>query len=75
MVSATVTGAILGLGVQLYANAVRKLPLLQSPWQHAVAAGAGGAFGSWLVKFEEQTEKELAGNVYTVTTATLEESW
>lgn len=62
MPSATVVGAVLGLGVQLYTNAVRKLPLMRSPWQHAIAATAGGAFGSWLVTFEAKTEKELAGN-------------
>jgi len=61
MVSATVVGGILGFGVQIYANAVRKLPLMQGPWQHAIAAGAGAAFGTWVVQFEERTEKELNG--------------
>ncbi|KAH7621201.1 hypothetical protein Ndes2526B_g04015 [Nannochloris sp. 'desiccata'] len=59
MPSATVIGAVLGFGVQIYANAVRKLPLMQGPWQHAIAAGAGAAFGSWLVDFEARTEKDL----------------
>ena len=61
MVSPTILGAVMGFGVQLYANAVRKLPLMQAPWQHAVAAGAGAAFGSWLLAFEERTEKDLKG--------------
>lgn len=61
MPSATLLGAAAGLGVQLYVNAVRKLPLLRNPWHHAIAMGAGASFGAWIVKFEEQTEKELAG--------------
>jgi len=61
MPSATVIGAVLGFGVQIYANAVRKVPLMQGPWQHAIAAGAGAAFGSWLVDFEARTEKDLQG--------------
>lgn len=59
MPSPAVIGAVAGLGVQLYVNAVRKLPLLRNPWHHAIAISAGAAFGSWIVKFEEQTEKEL----------------
>ncbi len=63
MVSATVVGAVLGFGVQIYVNAVRKLPLMQGPWQHAIASGAGAAFGSWLVDFEARTEKDLQGTL------------
>jgi len=61
MPSATAIGAVLGFGVQIYANAVRKVPLMQGPWQHAIAAGAGAAFGAWLVDFEARTEKDLQG--------------
>lgn len=61
MPSPVVIGAGLGLAVQLYCNALMKLPLMRNPWQHAIAMGAGAAFAGWLVKFEEQTEKELAG--------------
>ena len=61
MPSPAVWGALLGLGVQLYTNAVRKLPLTRNPWEHAIAMGAGAAFGTWLVKFEAETEQELAG--------------
>jgi len=51
----------MGLGVQFYVNAVRKLPLMQNPWEHAIAAGAGAALGAWVVDFEKRTEKELTG--------------
>ena len=61
MASPTLVGAVLGFGVQIYANAVRKLPLLQSPWNHALLAGGGAALGAWVVDFEERTEKDLQG--------------
>jgi hypothetical protein len=61
MVSASIVGAIMGLGAQFYVNAVRKLPLMQNPWEHAIAAGAGAALGAWVVDFEKRTEKELTG--------------
>ena len=44
-VSGTVFGAMLGLGVQFYSNAVRKLPLMRNPWEHAIALGVGGFAG------------------------------
>ena len=56
----------MGLGVQLYVNAVRKLPLMRNPWEHAIWAGAGAAFGTWIVSFEKETEKELTGQINTV---------
>lgn len=59
-VSIPLFGATLGVGVQLYVNAVRKLPLMRAPWLHAVWAGAGYGFGTWLVDFEERTEKDLS---------------
>ena len=61
MPSPTIIGAVLGFGVQIYANAVRKVPLMQGPWQHAIAAAAGASFGAWLIDFEERTEKDLHG--------------
>ena len=56
-------GAALGVGIQLYVNGVRKLPLMRQPWLHVLWAGAGYSFGTWLVGFEERTEKELAGGL------------
>jgi len=45
-VSGTVFGAMLGLGVQFYSNAVRKLPLMRNPWEHVIAVGVGGVAGT-----------------------------
>lgn len=61
MAPATIIGGLLGLGVQLYCNAVRKLPLMRNPWEHVLFIGAGAAFGNWLVDFEERTALELKG--------------
>lgn len=61
MPSATLVGGVLGLGIQLYVNAVRKLPLWRNPWHHAIAIGSGAAFANWVLKIEAETEKELAG--------------
>ncbi len=39
MVSGALIGGILGLTVQLYSNAVRKLPLARHPWEHVLWTG------------------------------------
>eukprot|EP00898_Chlorokybus_atmophyticus_P006058 jgi/Chlat1/6453/Chrsp45S05957 len=52
--TATIVGMYLGLGVQLYSNAVRKLPLMRHPWEHLLAIGLGGAFGSGVARWEEK---------------------
>jgi hypothetical protein len=54
-------GAFLGAGVGVYVNAVRKVPLFRNPYQHALWAGAGYAFGSWLEEFEQRTRQDLEG--------------
>ena len=59
MPSATLVGGVLGLGIPLYANALRKMPLWRNPWEHVAWVAAGAAFGSWLVKWERETEKDL----------------
>ena len=59
--SIPVLGAAMGVGIQLYVNAVRKLPVMRDPWLHVLWAGAGASFGTWLVGFEERTEKDLTG--------------
>lgn len=64
MPGATVIGACLGLGAQLYINAVRKLPLMRNPWEHVIAMGAGAAFGGWIVGVEEKTAKDVKGALH-----------
>ncbi|KAF0852321.1 mitochondrial Complex I CI NADH:ubiquinone oxidoreductase subunit B14.5b N4BM/NDUFC2 [Andalucia godoyi] len=55
--TAVLVGSVLGLGVQVYSNAVRKLPLFRRPWEHLIAVGVGGAFGYTIRKVElEQAE-------------------
>ena len=39
MVSGLLLGGVLGLTVQLYSNAVRKLPLMRHPWEHVLWTG------------------------------------
>lgn len=51
----------MGLSVQLYVNAVRKLPLLRNPWEHVVCIGLGAYGGCWLKDFEERTTKDVEG--------------
>ena len=59
MPSPTLVGAALGLGVNLYSNAVRKVPLMRQPWEHLIAMGVGGYLGNAVVKLEESTAKDI----------------
>lgn len=59
LVTNTVFGAVVGLGVQFYSNAVRKYPLMRNPWGHLIALGAGAYCGSWVDDFEARTEKDI----------------
>ncbi|CAM8933003.1 unnamed protein product [Rhodiola kirilowii] len=58
-VSTTLIGALLGLGTQMYSNALRKLPYMRHPWEHAVGMGLGVVFVSQLVKWDEQLKVDL----------------
>lgn len=53
------TGAVLGVGVQLYSNTVRRLPLMRHPWEHVLAFGIGGYLGMKLNEVEENTRQDL----------------
>ncbi|KAJ6933963.1 hypothetical protein NC651_009129 [Populus alba x Populus x berolinensis] len=59
VLSATVIGALLGLGTQMYSNALRKLPYMRHPWEHAVGMGLGVVFVNQLVKWDAQLEQDL----------------
>ncbi|WCJ33280.1 hypothetical protein M5689_014653 [Euphorbia peplus] len=57
--TATVAGALLGLGTQMYSNALRKLPYMRHPWEHAIGMGLGAIFVNQLVKWDAQLQKDL----------------
>ncbi|XP_061342469.1 uncharacterized protein LOC133288668 [Gastrolobium bilobum] len=57
--SATAVGALLGLGIQVYSNALRKLPFSRHPWEHVVGMGLGVVFVKSLLKWEAQQEQDL----------------
>ncbi|KAH1250517.1 hypothetical protein GmHk_05G013656 [Glycine max] len=59
MLSATAIGALLGLGTQMYSNALRKLPYMRHPWEHVVGMGLGAVFVNQLLKWEAQVEQDL----------------
>eukprot|EP00591_Stephanopyxis_turris_P006015 CAMPEP_0195517814 /NCGR_PEP_ID=MMETSP0794_2-20130614/11748_1 /TAXON_ID=515487 /ORGANISM="Stephanopyxis turris, Strain CCMP 815" /LENGTH=76 /DNA_ID=CAMNT_0040646687 /DNA_START=65 /DNA_END=295 /DNA_ORIENTATION=+ len=52
-------GAAMGVGLQLYSNAVRKLPLLRSPWMHAAFLGTGAYLGSKVEGWEKATTDKI----------------
>ncbi|CAJ1939024.1 unnamed protein product [Sphenostylis stenocarpa] len=59
VLSATAIGALLGLGTQMYSNALRKLPYMRHPWEHVVGMGLGAVFVNQLLKWEAQVEQDL----------------
>ncbi|BAT74204.1 uncharacterized protein LOC124833405 [Vigna umbellata] len=56
VLSATTIGALLGLGTQMYSNALRKLPYMRHPWEHVVGMGLGVVFVNQLFKWDAQLE-------------------
>ncbi|KAH9747077.1 Excitatory amino acid transporter [Citrus sinensis] len=57
--SATMIGALLGLGTQMYSNALRKLPYMRHPWEHLLGMGLGAVFVNQLVKWDAQLQQDL----------------
>ncbi|CAL5412760.1 unnamed protein product [Camellia sinensis] len=58
--TATVIGALLGVGTQIYSNALRKLPYMSSnPWEHVVGMGLRVVFVTQLVKWDAQLQQDL----------------
>ncbi|GAV75055.1 hypothetical protein CFOL_v3_18535 [Cephalotus follicularis] len=57
--SATMIGVLMGLGTQMYSNALRKLPLMRHPWEHVLGMGLGAVFVNQLVKWEVQLNQDL----------------
>ncbi|KAF7801316.1 excitatory amino acid transporter [Senna tora] len=57
--SATVVGALLGLGTQMYSNALRKLPYMRHPWEHVLGMGLGAVFVNQLSQWNARLEQDL----------------
>ncbi|KAM7524755.1 hypothetical protein LguiA_014657 [Lonicera macranthoides] len=57
--SATMIGALLGLGTQMYSNALRKLPYMRHPWEHVLGMGLGAVFVNQLVKWDAKLQVDL----------------
>ncbi|XP_077218087.1 uncharacterized protein LOC143852551 isoform X2 [Tasmannia lanceolata] len=57
--TATLVGALLGLGTQMYSNALRKLPYMRHPWEHIVGMGLGVIFTTQLVKWDKKLQEDL----------------
>ncbi|KAK9093265.1 hypothetical protein Syun_028176 [Stephania yunnanensis] len=57
--TATIVGAVLGLGTQMYSNALRKLPYMRHPWEHVLGMGLGAIFVNQLVKWDESLKEDL----------------
>ncbi|GMH20829.1 hypothetical protein Nepgr_022671 [Nepenthes gracilis] len=57
--SATMIGALLGLGTQMYSNALRKLPYMRHPWEHELGMGLGMVFVNQLVKWDAKLKDDL----------------
>jgi len=55
----TLTGASIGLGLQFYSNAVRKLPLFRQPWLHVAFLTAGAVAGSKYPQWECKLREEV----------------
>ncbi|KAK9820798.1 hypothetical protein WJX74_004980 [Apatococcus lobatus] len=59
MVSGVLLGGLLGLTVQLYSNAVRKLPLMRHPWEHVLWTAGGAWGGNAVVEWEKRATVEV----------------
>ena len=53
-------GASCRIAVQLYSNAVRKLPLMRHPWEHVLLAGIGGYAGYKFTQWRRDQRNELS---------------
>ncbi|XP_078156162.1 uncharacterized protein LOC144563307 [Carex rostrata] len=57
--TATAIGMLLGLGTQMYSNALRKLPYMRHPWEHVIGMGLGAVFVNSLVNWDVQLKQDL----------------
>eukprot|EP00355_Strombidium_rassoulzadegani_P006682 CAMPEP_0168624032 /NCGR_PEP_ID=MMETSP0449_2-20121227/9173_1 /TAXON_ID=1082188 /ORGANISM="Strombidium rassoulzadegani, Strain ras09" /LENGTH=77 /DNA_ID=CAMNT_0008665515 /DNA_START=123 /DNA_END=356 /DNA_ORIENTATION=- len=59
-ISATVVGSLTGVFAMVYANAIRKVPLMRQPWGHVGLGLAGAAAANAIVDFEKQVAVDLS---------------
>ncbi|KAK1269520.1 hypothetical protein QJS04_geneDACA006941 [Acorus gramineus] len=57
--TATVIGAFLGLGTQMYSNALRRLPYMRHPWEHVLGMGLGALFANQLANWDARLKEDL----------------
>ncbi|XP_071922259.1 uncharacterized protein [Coffea arabica] len=57
--TATIIGALLGLGTQMYSNALRKLPYMRHPWEHLLGMGLGVVLANQMVKWDAKAQEDL----------------
>ena len=53
------SGATAGVGLQVYSNTVRRLPMMRHPWEHVAFAIGGAWAASSLVAWEGEQKEEL----------------
>jgi len=53
------SGAVLGVALQLYANGALKKPLMSRPWMHVILGGVGLAGGVMMEKWQWDTKQRL----------------
>ena len=54
------SGAVTGVGVMMWSNALRRMPLMTSPWEHAIGAVIGGSLGYSIAAWEAREEAVVA---------------
>ena len=53
-------GSAFGIWVQVFANGVRKLPLLHKPHEHVIAAVTGGVAGASFFQWNQRCASSLS---------------
>lgn len=59
MTTYAIAGVVFGFTTQLYANALRKVPLTRYPWEYAAFMTLGGIVGYWMEGACEREEAEI----------------
>jgi len=51
--TSTLLGGISGVGIVLFANALRKAPMMRAPWEHVIGAAVGSSIGAAYLRWEK----------------------